>query len=95
MLRIKSVYDNDCFTSEYDASVIMTAHIYYAPSRNKIRCNIAWHGACTYDVSSRISSEVVGTQGKLKHRCPTLGPIERDGDTLTVSARKGRNENKR
>lgn len=95
MLRIKSVYDNDCFTSKYDAFVIMKTYLYNVPSVKNIRAIFACICRVTYDVSFRCPAEVVGTQGKLKHRCPTLGPIDRDGDSVTVSVRKGRNQNKR
>lgn len=95
MLRIKSVYDNDCLYYEirricnYDnISILCTVSKKLTAQYSLLQSDYIWRFVS-------LSSEVVGTQGKLKHRCPTLGLIERDSHTQTVHVRKGRNQNKR
>lgn len=94
-LRIKSVYDNDCFTSKNYTCTIITGtnqNKLYEPNMN-VHCSVVEYRRRV--VLLRSWEEVVGTQGKLKHRCPPFGLIEWDSTTKPALERTGHNQNKR
>lgn len=61
----------------------------------KIKTKFVFSFQGSYDVLSRCPEEVVGTQGKLKHRCPAFNSAERDANIAPCNVRTRRNENKR
>lgn len=95
LLRIKSVYDNDCFTSKNYTCIIINSTDKNKPCWDGIKVHCRVGVLRCRVVLLRSWEEVVGTQGKLKHRCPTFGLIEWDSITRPALERTGHNQNKR